>query len=107
MVKFAILTDIHGNYDALEAVIKDIDSRSDIEHIYNLGDNIGVGHKTNEVLDLVTNRKDMTNIAGNHDEAIMAVAHNETYPESLKNKFYEHHQWIVEHLDSKYYTFLD
>ncbi|MBF0795832.1 metallophosphoesterase family protein [Mammaliicoccus lentus] len=107
MVKFAILTDIHGNYDALEAVIKDIDSRSDIEHIYNLGDNIGVGHKTNEVLDLVTNRKDMTNIAGNHDEAIMAVAHNETYPESLKNKFYEHHQWIVEHLDSKYYTFLN
>src|SRR5699024_2046192 len=106
MVKFAILTDIHGNYDALEAVIKDIDSRSDIEHIYNLGDNIGVGHKTNEVLDLVTNRKDMTNIAENHEKAFMAVAHNETYPESLKNKFYDHHQWIVEHLRSEEHTFL-
>src|SRR5699024_12160748 len=49
----------------------------------------------------------MTNIDRNHDEAIMAVSHNETYPESLKNKFYEHHQWIVEHLDSKFYTFLN
>lgn len=107
MVKFAILTDIHGNYDALTAVLDDIDSRHDIEHIYNLGDNIGVGHRTNEVLEVVTNRDDMTYISGNHDEAIMAVAHNEPYPESLKNKFYEHHQWIVEHLDTKYYNFLD
>lgn len=107
MVKFAILTDIHGNYDALTAVLDDIDSRHDIEHIYNLGDNICVGHRTNEVLEVVTNRDDMTYISGNHDEAIMAVAHNEPYPESLKNKFYEHHQWIVEHLDTKYYNFLD
>ncbi|MGK9045569.1 metallophosphoesterase family protein [Mammaliicoccus vitulinus] len=107
MVKFAILTDIHGNYDALTAVLDDIDCRHDIKHIYNLGDNIGVGHRTNEVLEVVTNRDDMTYISGNHDEAIMAVAHNEPYPESLKNKFYEHHQWIVEHLDTKYYNFLD
>nr|WP_263314854.1 metallophosphatase family protein [Mammaliicoccus sp. Marseille-Q6498] len=107
MVKFAILTDIHGNYDALEAILNDIDKKKDITHIYNLGDNIGVGHRTNDVLKLVTERDDMTYIAGNHDEAIMAVAHDEPYPESLKNKFYEHHQWIVEHLDEKYYSFLD
>ncbi|HCW35548.1 MAG TPA: metallophosphoesterase, partial [Staphylococcus sp.] len=46
MVKFAILTDIHGNIDALNAVLSDIDNRTDIDHIYNLGDNIGVGHCT-------------------------------------------------------------
>lgn len=107
MVKFAILTDIHGNIDALNEVLSDIDNRTDIDHIYNLGDNIGVGHCTNEVLEAVTSRKDMTYIAGNHDEAIMSVVNNEPYPESLKSKFYEHHQWIVEHLDSKYYTFLN
>lgn len=107
MVKFAILTDIHGNYDALTAVLTDIDNKKDIKHIYNLGDNIGVGHQTNEVLEVITNRDDMTYIAGNHDEAIMAVANKEDYPESLKNKFYEHHQWIVEHLDTKYYNFLN
>ncbi|GGI40741.1 metallophosphoesterase family protein [Mammaliicoccus stepanovicii] len=106
-MKFAIITDIHGNGDALDAVLNDIDQRQDIEHIYNLGDNIGVGHKTNEVLETVLNRNDMTFIAGNHDEAIMAVANGEAYPESLKDKFYEHHQWIVEQLDKKYYSFLN
>jgi len=33
MVKFAILTDIHGNIDALNAVLSDIDNRTDIDHI--------------------------------------------------------------------------
>lgn len=107
MVKFAILTDIHGNADALNAVLKDIDNRNEIEHIYNLGDNIGVGHRTNDVLKVITEREDMTYISGNHDEAIIAVANQEAYPESLKHKFYEHHKWIVEHLEPKYYDFLE
>ena len=49
-MKFAVITDIHGNMDALSAVFKDIDRRGDIDHIYNLGDVIGIGHNTNEVL---------------------------------------------------------
>ena len=53
IMKFAVITDIHGNYDALEKVLDDIDSREDIDKIYNLGDNIGIGHETNKVLDTV------------------------------------------------------
>ena len=41
-MKFAVITDIHGNFDALQTVLDDIDSRDDIEKIYNLGDNIGL-----------------------------------------------------------------
>ena len=55
-MKFAVITDIHGNYDALEKVLDDIDSREDIDKIYNLGDNIGIGHETNKVLDTVFDR---------------------------------------------------
>ena len=40
MVKFAILTDVHGNFDALQTVLDDIDNREDIDQIFNLGDNI-------------------------------------------------------------------
>jgi hypothetical protein len=29
----AVITDIHGNYPALKAVLQDIDSNPDIEHI--------------------------------------------------------------------------
>ena len=71
IMKFAVITDIHGNFDALQTVLDDIDSRDDIEKIYNLGDNIGIGHETNKVLDTIFDRDDMEMIAGNHDEAIM------------------------------------
>lgn len=53
MVKFAILTDVHGNFDALQTVLDDIDNREDIDQIFNLGDNIGIGHETNKVLDMI------------------------------------------------------
>ena len=36
MVKFAILTDVHGNFDALQTVLDDIDNREDIDQIFNL-----------------------------------------------------------------------
>lgn len=45
-MKFAIITDVHGNFDALQTVLDDIDNREDIDKIYNLGDNIGIGHET-------------------------------------------------------------
>ena len=59
MVKFAILTDVHGNFDALQTVLDDIDNREDIDQIFNLGDNIGIGHETNKVLDTIFDRDDM------------------------------------------------
>lgn len=31
IMKFAILTDVHGNFDALDTVLDDIDSRKDIK----------------------------------------------------------------------------
>ena len=63
MVKFAILTDVHGNFDALQTVLDDIDNREDIDQIFNLGDNIGIGHETNKVLDMIFDRDDMEIIA--------------------------------------------
>lgn len=36
-MKFAIITDVHGNFDALQTVLDDIDNREDIDKIYNLG----------------------------------------------------------------------
>ena len=46
-------------------------------------------------------------IAGNHDEAIMTLVNGTEYPEDLKGKFYEHHQWIESHLDESYYEELN
>ncbi len=54
-VKRALISDIHGNLEALEAVLSDIAEVS-VDEIYCLGDIIGYGPNPCECLDLVMNR---------------------------------------------------
>ena len=65
----AILSDIHGNLPALEAVLEDIASK-DISEIVCLGDVIGYGPWPGECLDRVRNCD--TLILGNHEEAVIS-----------------------------------
>ena len=41
-MKIAVISDIHGNMDAFDRVLEDID-KSQVEAIISLGDNIGYG----------------------------------------------------------------
>jgi len=50
MPRIAVISDIHGNLEALEAVFEDIDRQRNISKIYSLGDNIGYGANPVEVL---------------------------------------------------------
>jgi len=65
---FAIISDIHGNLEALEAILADIDARG-IDRIVCLGDVIGYGASPRECIDLVIERCDFC-LCGNHDHAV-------------------------------------
>lgn len=65
----AIISDIHGNLEALEAVLADIDEQK-IKEVYCLGDIIGYGPNPRECIDLVMERCAVT-ILGNHDQAAL------------------------------------
>lgn len=65
----AIISDIHGNLEALEAVLADIHSQG-ISEIYCLGDIIGYGPNPRECIDLVSENCQAT-ILGNHDQAAL------------------------------------
>jgi diadenosine tetraphosphatase ApaH/serine/threonine PP2A family protein phosphatase len=65
----AILSDIHGNIEALEAVLADIRSRG-IEEIVCLGDTIGYGPNPKECLEIAC-RESEPLIMGNHEEAVI------------------------------------
>jgi diadenosine tetraphosphatase ApaH/serine/threonine PP2A family protein phosphatase len=75
-VRYAILSDIHGNLHALEEVLKTIDGMG-IDKLVCLGDVVGYGANPNEVIDLVRERAEIT-IRGNHDEAALDRS-QETY----------------------------
>ena len=63
----AILSDVHGNLEALEAVLADVDARG-ADEIYCLGDVIGYGPDPCACIDLVKERCVLT-LLGNHDQA--------------------------------------
>ena len=65
---FAVISDIHGNLEALETVMADIARRS-IKRIYCLGDVIGYGASPGACLDLVIDRCELA-LCGNHDQAV-------------------------------------
>lgn len=66
----AFLSDIHGNIEAFESVLKDIVKRKiDFEHVYCLGDSVGYGTRPNEVISLLK-EKNIVSILGNYDEAV-------------------------------------
>ncbi|MBM7578131.1 metallophosphoesterase family protein [Jeotgalibacillus terrae] len=100
-MRIAIIADIHGNHPALQAVLSEIDQRQDIEHIYCLGDMIGIGPDTNEVLETLFDRKDVSMITGNHDEAVLALLKGEDHPLSHAHAR-AHHQWIADNMDTTF-----
>lgn len=65
----ALISDIHGNYEALQAVLEDI-RQSDVDDVFCLGDIIGYGPNPVECLDAVIKHCSRT-ILGNHDQAAL------------------------------------
>lgn len=65
----AVISDIHGNAEALRAVLADIESKG-IDRIINLGDVVGYGPDPLEVVDMVAQRCAWT-LMGNHDFGVL------------------------------------
>jgi predicted phosphodiesterase len=65
-MKYALISDIHANLPALEAVLGDIERRPDVNAVYHLGDLVGYGPWPNEVVGLLQSRG-IPGIAGNYD----------------------------------------
>lgn len=64
----AIISDIHANLAALQAVLADIDSKG-ADEILCLGDIVGYNGQPNECLDVLRERG-IVNILGNHDSYV-------------------------------------
>jgi predicted phosphodiesterase len=69
-MKFAFISDIHANLEALEAVLSDINKKN-VDEIFCLGDVVGYGANPNECVEVVSKRCKSV-LLGNHD----AVATN-------------------------------
>jgi predicted phosphodiesterase len=71
VMRYAILSDIHGNYEALQAVLDDIDAVSiadgvRVDAMWCLGDIVGYGPDPNACVRTVRDLCELS-VAGNHD----------------------------------------
>ncbi len=70
-MRFAFISDIHANLEALEAVLNDIKGQN-IDEVICLGDIVGYGANPNECIELIKNRCPET-LLGNHDAAAVEL----------------------------------
>jgi predicted phosphodiesterase len=98
-MKYALISDIHGNLPALGAVLADMDGRGDAT-IYHLGDLGGYAPWPNEVVALLRSRG-ITGIAGNYDSTVATdYKHCGCKAESPRAKELSHesYQWTRVHV---------
>lgn len=67
MSRILVLSDIHGNLDALEAVLGDAGK---VDAVWCLGDVVGYGPQPKECLHRLANLSHLTCVQGNHDAAV-------------------------------------
>ena len=82
-MRIAIISDIHGNLEALNATIKDIEKKN-VDKIFCLGDTIGKGIHPTECLKIVREKCEVI-LKGNNDR-FFSEEHNESEQISEINK---------------------
>ncbi|MFQ5750491.1 MAG: metallophosphoesterase family protein [bacterium] len=66
-MKYAIISDIHGNLEALESVLAAIEKKK-VDSLICLGDVVGYGPNPNECVEIIKEKAEII-LAGNHDYA--------------------------------------
>jgi diadenosine tetraphosphatase ApaH/serine/threonine PP2A family protein phosphatase len=67
-MRIAVLSDIHGNVHALDAVLEEVE-RADVHQVWCLGDVVGYGADPNDCCARIREQADLV-LAGNHDLAV-------------------------------------
>jgi predicted phosphodiesterase len=98
-MRYAIVSDLHSNLEAVRAVFCHIDSQK-VDTVICLGDIVGYGGSPKEVLDIVRARCPVV-IAGNHDHAVVGKTDRNYFNPSAKTAV----EWTAKQLsedDFKY-----
>lgn len=75
-MRILVMSDIHANYTALEAVLKDA---GPVDETWCLGDLVGYGPDPNRVVEEVQGIQNLTCLLGNHDVAVTGKMPLETF----------------------------
>src|SRR5690606_23437739 len=90
-MRYALISDIHANLPALEAVLNSIAARPEIDATYHLGDLVGYGPWPNETISLLKGFR-ISGIQGHHDDNI---ARSGSPAPPASNELLSHVEWTA------------
>ena len=99
-MRYALISDIHANLPALEAVLADIARRPDVDATYHLGDLVGYAPWPDETVALLQ-RSGISGVAGNYDSTVATrykhcgCRYEDPVQEQLSHLSYE---WTLTHV---------
>ena len=94
--RYAVITDIHGNIDALNEIIKDIKEKN-VDDIFCLGDIINIGPNSKECINKLI-ECNVKSILGNHELYLLRGTDIEP---SIVGEEKEHYNWVKKSLTEK------
>jgi len=103
-MKIGVISDIHGNYNALFEVLTKAKSES-VEHLLILGDIVGYYYHPDKILELLSEWSfDM--IKGNHENILEALIANPSLGETIRLKYGSGHKEAISKLTVQQLDFL-
>ena len=99
-MRYAFISDVHSNLEALSAVLKKIDG-SAIDEIVCLGDIVGYNANPNECIEIIKTR-DIKCIMGNHDSRAAGLKEPDDFNYLARDAIL----WTRKQLKEEYLTFL-
>lgn len=103
-MKIGVISDIHGNYDALFEVLTKAKSKS-VEHLLILGDIVGYYYHPDKILELLSEWS-FDIIKGNHEKILENLIDTPSLKESIRLKYGSGHNEAINKLTVKQLDFL-
>src|SRR5690349_11489039 len=91
-MRILVMSDIHANYTALEAVLKDAGT---VDETWCLGDLVGYGPDPNAVVEEVQDIPNLTCLLGNHDVAVTGKMPFETFNGDARRSLMHHEKVLT------------
>lgn len=90
-MRVLVISDVHANYTALEAVLKDA---GEVDATWCLGDMVGYGPDPNAVMEQIREIPNLTCILGNHDMAVIGRIPFEVFNTDARRTL-EYHERVL------------
>lgn len=100
IMKYALISDIHSNLEAFQAVIKDLECQK-VDHVCFLGDIVGYGADPDQCIDLLQGLTSQV-VAGNHDWAAVGLTDTTYFNPAAKSAI----DWTSEQVSPSHRKFL-